>query len=240
MRPPYGTTNNPWDVLIPFDELWEQYNRVAKPNAAIVLTAQTPFDKVLGMSNIKNLRYEWIWQKTKTTGFLNAKVAPLKEHENALVFYRKAPTYNPQMRTGFKPYSSEKDLTGVETSTNYGKQKGVIVTDNDGSRYPKSIIEFPHDVPSVHPTQKPVALMEYFIKTYTNEGEVVMDNTMGSGSTGVAAMRCKRRFIGFEMNPEYFDICRRRIEAASKGQLDPTTKEQPVFNKPQGKQRSLF
>lgn len=203
---PYGTTRNTWDSVIPLDRLWEAYNRICKPNGVVVLTAQTPFDKVLGMSNLKNLRYEWIWVKSVATSFLNAKKSPLKKHENVLVFYRKQPIYNPQMTTG-SPYSIA-NQTGKRKRTNYGEfdnDKRAHV--NEGTRYPVDVIE----IPSVkgdrgrHPTQKPVALMEYMIRTYTDDGGLVLDNCMGSGTTGVACRNTGRRFIGIEENKEFFN-----------------------------------
>src|SRR5699024_6849560 len=160
---PYGTTRNKWDSVIPLEPLWEQYERIIKDNGAIVLTAQTPFDKVLGASNLNILRYEWIWQKEAGTGFLNAKKMPLKDHENILVFYKKLPTYNPQMRTGFKPYEIKKGHHG----SNYGKDKGAV-TVSGGERYPLTVISFRRDKNKLHPTQKPLALMEYLIKTYSD------------------------------------------------------------------------
>ena len=208
---PYGTTQNKWDSVIPFEPLWAQYWRVLKKNGAVVLTAQTPFDKVLGCSQIERLKYEWVWRKEAGTGFLNAKKAPLKNHENVIVFYRQQPTYNPQMRRGFKPYVCKQ---GSTKSKNYGSQTGAI-TESDGSRYPLTIIEFPRDKNKVHPTQKPVALMEYLIHTYTNEGETVLDNCMGSGSTGVACVNTNRKFIGIELDQGYFDIAKKRIESAN-------------------------
>lgn len=195
---PYGTTQNKWDTVIPFDALWEQYNRVCKENAAVVLFAQTPFDKALGMSNIKNLKYEWIWQKTASTGFLNAKKAPLKNHENVLVFYNKPPIYNPIFTEG-KPYSYKKD--GI-SSSNYGSSNGTDLIVNDGKRYPTECLIFKSDR-GLHPTQKPVALCEYLIKTYTNPGETVLDNCMGSGTTAVACINTGRNFIGFELDKNY-------------------------------------
>lgn len=204
---PYGTTKNKWDSIIPINKLWEAYERIIKENGAIVLFAQTPFDKALGASNLKMLKYEWIWKKENGTGFLNAKKMPLKNHENILVFYKKPPTYNPQMRTGFKPYSQ---MSG-KGSSNYGEQVRVK-TINEGDRYPVDIIEFKRDKEKVHPTQKPVALLEYLIKTYTNESELVLDNCMGSGSTGVACKHLNRRFIGIELDKEYFEIANNRIK----------------------------
>lgn len=209
--PPYGTTQCKWDSVIPFGPMWGEVWRVLKSNGAAVLLAQSPFDKVLGSSSIADLRYEWIWQKEAGTGHLNAKRAPMKDHENILVFYKKLPTYNPQMRVGFKPYVQSQGRT---KSKNYGKQTGAI-TVSDGSRYPLSVINFPRDKGKVHPTQKPVALMEYLIKTYTNKGETVLDFTMGSGTTGVAAKNLNRKFIGIEFDPDYFRIAKDRIDAVT-------------------------
>ena len=202
---PYGTTSNKWDSIINLDDLWAQYKRICK--GAIVLTAQTPFDKVLGCSNLKMLKYEWIWAKENGTGFLNAKKAPLKNHENVLVFYEKQPTYNPQMRTGFKPYTQK----AGRASSNYRPQIGNIVTQSNGDRYPLSVIEFKRDKDKVHPTQKPVGLMEFLIKTYTNQGDTVLDNCMGSGTTGVACKNLGRKFIGIEQDANYFQIASKRI-----------------------------
>jgi site-specific DNA-methyltransferase (adenine-specific) len=205
---PYGTTKNSWDSIIPLDELWAQYHRVCKKNAAIVLTAATPFDKVLGCSNLKEFKYEWVWQKEAGTGLLNAKKQPLRDHENVLVFYRSQPCYNPQFSEG-KPYTCKK---GGDTS-NYNPS-GSVVTVNEGTRCPKTVLKFNRDKNKEHPTQKPVALMEYLIKTYTNPGELVLDNTMGSGTTGVACMNTGRRFYGIERDDKYFDIAEQRIRTA--------------------------
>jgi len=207
--PPYGTTACKWDSIIPLEPMWEQLKRVIKPNGAIVLMAQTPFDKVLGASNIRSMKYEWIWAKPQGTGHLNAKKMPLKCTENALVFYDRPPTYNPQMRKGFKPYRCKSG----RQSENYGDQVSVE-TVSDGERYPLNLIEFNKDKDKEHPTQKPVALMEYLIKTYTNEGETVLDFTMGSGTTGVACKNLNRSFIGIEMDDKYFEIAKNRIESA--------------------------
>lgn len=204
---PYGTTRNKWDSIIPLDSLWTQYERIIKDNGAIVLTAQTPFDKVLGASNLKLLKYEWIWQKDAGTGFLNAKKMPLKDHENVLVFYKKLPTYNPQMRTGFKPYETKKGHHG----SNYGADKGAV-TKSEGERYPLTTVKFNRDSDKLHPTQKPVSLFEYLIRTYTNEGEIVLDNCMGSGTTAVASVRTNRNFIGFELEREYVEIANKRLD----------------------------
>lgn len=204
---PYGTTQNKWDSILPLDELWSHYRRICR--GAIVLTAQTPFDKVLGASNLGLLKYEWIWEKEMGSGHLNAKIAPLKSHENVLVFYNKPPTYNPQFEFGAKPYS----VVSGNASSNYGSQEQTK-TENDGRRYPKTVLRFNRDKSKLHPTQKPVALMEYLIRTYTGEGDLVLDNCMGSGTTGVAAINTGRRFIGMEQNPEYFAIAENRIQSA--------------------------
>lgn len=155
------------------------------------------------------LKYEWIWQKDNGTGFLNANKMPLKIHENILVFYKKSPYYSPQMRTGFKPYK----CTRGRLSPSYDDYKNGInyVTESNGKRYPIDIIKFGREC-GLHPTQKPVALLEYLIKTYTKEGEIVLDNCMGSGSTGVAALNTKRKFIGIELNEDYFEIAEKRIK----------------------------
>ena len=204
---PYGTTKNKWDSIIPLNELWEQYERIIKDNGAIVLFSQMPFTAELVHSNLKLFRYEWIWKKENGTGFLNAKKMPLKIHENILLFYKKLPTYNPQMRKGFKPYKCKQG----RHSTNYGAYEQGHITESNGERYPIDIIEFKKDT-GLHPTQKPVALLEYLIKTYTNEGDVVLDNCMGSGSTGVACKKLNRNFIGIELDEKYFNIAKERIE----------------------------
>jgi len=217
--PPFGTTDCKWDSVIPFEPMWAQLKRIVKPNGAIVIMAQTPFDKMLGASNIADLRYEWIWQKESGSGHLNAKKAPMKNHENALVFYTVPPTYNPQMRIGFNPYTRAQGKTksqnyGSQTkSQNYGSQTGVITISN-GERYPLSVLEFARDKNKTHPTQKPVALMEYMLRTYTNAGETVLDFTMGSGTTGVAAANTARRFIGIEIDADYFAVAQSRIRKA--------------------------
>lgn len=204
---PYGTTQNKWDSVIPFEPLWKQYWRVLKPNGAVVLSAQPPFDKVLGASQVQHLKYEWIWRKEAGTGFLNAKKQPLKDCENVLVFYREQCTYRPQMRTGFKPYKIKQGHVG----SNYGSVRPENVSESNGERYPVSLLEFPRDKGAFHPTQKPVGLFEYLIKTYTNPGEVVLDNTAGSGTTAVAARNTGRRFICIEQDPTYFERAIERV-----------------------------
>ena len=206
---PYGTTQNKWDSVIPLGPLWAAYKRVCKPDAAIVLTAQTPFDKVLGSSNIGDLRYEWIWCKSRGTGHLNSRIAPMKAHENVCVFYREVPTYNPQ---GLVRKAVPTVRHGRDNGRNYGKSDASTLTEFEN--YPRTLLQFASEGSTVHPTQKPVALMEYLIKTYTNEGETVLDNTMGSGTTGVACANSGRRFIGIERDPAYFQIASDRIEKA--------------------------
>lgn len=209
---PYGTTRNKWDSIIPLDKLWSEYCRIIKDNGAVVLFAQTPFDKVLGVSNLKMLKYEWIWEKTAATGHLNAKKMPMKAHENILVFYKKLPTYNPQKTTGHTPVHSY--IKHQDDGSNYGKTKVGISGGGSTERYPRSVQIFKSDKQKValHPTQKPIDLLQYLIKTYTNEGEIVLDNCMGSGSTGVACLNTNRKFIGIELDDKYFDIATERIE----------------------------
>ena len=202
---PYGTTRNKWDSIIPLEKLWIQYKSIIKDNGAIALFAQTPFDKVLGSSNLKMLRYEWIWNKKRPTGFLNSKKMPMKQHENILVFYKKLPVYNPQLTKG-KPYHTY----SKSASTNYNKFNTNYETKNDGWRYPIDIQSFSPET-GLHSTQKPVALLEYLIKTYTNENELVLDNCMGSGSTGIACINTNRKFIGIELDNNYFNIAKDRI-----------------------------
>lgn len=216
---PYGTTRNKWDSVIPLDQLWVQYERIIKDNGAIVLTAQTPFDKVLGASNLQLLRYEWIWNKALPTGHLNAKKMPMKLHENILVFYKKLPTYNPQMTSGHKRKVARTvySKTGNGDSC-YGKEERNTLYDST-ERYPTSIQIFSNanQISKLHKTQKPVALFEYLIRTYTNEGDVVLDNCLGSGTTAVAAINTNRQFIGIEREPEYVTIANERISHAIDG-----------------------
>jgi site-specific DNA-methyltransferase (adenine-specific) len=204
---PYGTTRNKWDTVINLELLWEQYERIIKDNGAIVLFAQTPFDKVLGASNLKLLKYEWIWEKHKPTGHLNAKKMPLKKHENILIFYKKLPRYNPQgvVKDG-------KTKVSRTNHGNYGECSKTTV--REFTNYPSSILNFNnvHSNKQLHPTQKPVELLEYLIKTYTDEHDLVLDNCMGSGSTGVACMNINRNFIGIELEETYFNIAKQRIE----------------------------
>ena len=216
--PPFGhSTDCDWDVRLPLDEMWAQFNRVTKQNAAIVLFSQLPFAIDLINANRKMFRYEWIWEKSLACGFLNANKMPLRAHENILVFYRRLPTYNPQFRTG-KAYSrAHADEAGGRV---YQYRHG-IKTVNDGNHYyPRDVVKFTsvqslHKTePRYHPTQKPLALMKFLVETYTNEFELILDATMGSGSTGVAAVSCGRKFIGFEKEKNFFDVCQKRIQAA--------------------------
>ena len=209
---PYEITAAAFDVLIPFEPLWKQYNRIAKENAAMVFTASQPFTTALIYSNLKNFRYEWIWEKPQGTNPMAAKVQPLKSHENIVVFYRKRPTYNPQM-TISTPYGGFKS-TKKKLGEVYGDLKSEHRDNPEGTRYPKTVLRFKQEK-GLHPTQKPVPLMEYLIKTYTNEGDVVLDNVFGSGTTGVAAKKTGRDFIGIEMNEQYFNDGSKRISRTS-------------------------
>jgi len=202
---PYGTTQNKWDSVLSLEKLWKEYWRVCKNNAAIVLTAQPPFDKSLGVSQIDYLKYEWIWEKTAASGHLNAKKQPMKAHENVLVFYKEQCSYNPQFEEG-KAYTQKSG----RASSNYGEQVQVV-TENDGKRYPKSVQRFSRDKIRIHPTQKPVALFEYLIKTYTNENELILDNCAGSGTTAIAAMNTNRKWVCIEKETEYYDKAIDRI-----------------------------
>ena len=208
---PYGTTHNKWDNVIPMKPLWEQYNRIIKDHGAIVLFSQMPFGASLIMSNPKMFRYEWIWEKNQAVGFLNAKKMPLRKHENILVFYKHLPTYNPQGLIKLDEPIQEAGSVN-RNGKNYGvADKSFIRTHKN---YPTDIITFSKDS-GYHPTQKPVDLLEYLIKTYTNEGDLVLDNCMGSGSTGVACVNTNRDFIGMELNEEYFKIACERIEGVN-------------------------
>ena len=212
---PYGTTHCKWDSIIPLDELWTHYKRIIKDNGAILLFAQTPFDKVLGASNLQMLKYEWIWEKTQATGHLNAKKMPMKAHENILVFYKKLPTYNPQMTEGHTPIHSYTKYISTQNNTEiYGRMNREISGGGETTRYPRSVLTFASDKQTCyfHPTQKPLALCEYMVKTYTNEGDIVLDNCMGSGTTGVACKKLNRDFIGIEKDEKYFKIAKERIE----------------------------
>ena len=210
---PYGTTACKWDTIIPFKPLWREYERIIKDNGAIVLTASQPFTSVLVMSNPKMFKYEWIWNKTRGSNFQNANHQPMKSHENILIFSRNSTKYNPQFWYD-KPYKTKerKRNKGIEglsggSASNYC----TSTVSEDGKRYPLSIIEYKRDGDRMHPTQKPVKLFEYLIKTYTNEGDLVLDNCAGSGTTGVACEITNRNSILIEQEPEYCDIIRKRL-----------------------------
>lgn len=209
---PYGTTQCKWDTIIPFDLLWEQYWKVIKANGAIVLTASQPFTSSLIMSQIKNFKYDMVWDKIKGTGFLNAKKMPMRNHESILIFYKKLPTYNPQKTSGHARKTSFR-AKHLQTDV-YGNMKNDYYYDSD-QRYPRSIQKFSTDTQnsSIHPTQKPVALFEYLIKTYTNESETVLDNCSGSGTTAIAAERTNRKWICIEKDPVYFGKSYERISS---------------------------
>ena len=213
---PYGTTQNKWDSVIPFEPLWSEYWRIAKPNAAVVLTADQPFTSALVMSQIDRFRYNWHWDKVQATGFLNAKKMPLKSVEDVLIFYRELPVYNPEMRIG---PARKRTPSKKPESTNYREglhQTGIYAEQSsDETRYPNTLLTIskgqgPNSRP-IHPTQKPVALFEYLIRTYTNEGDVVMDNCIGSGTTAIAAENTGRRWIGIERDQTYFGAACERI-----------------------------
>lgn len=211
---PYGTTNCRWDTVIPLTQLWEQYERIIKDNGVIALFAQTPFDKVLGCSNLNILKYEWIWEKTTATGHLNAKKMPMKAHENILIFYKQLPTYNPQKTEGHKPVNSYKKYLDTQNNTEvYGKCSKEVEGGGNTDRYPRSVQIFSTDKQKIklHETQKPLLLCEYLIKTYTNEGELVLDNCIGSGTTAVACINTNRNFIGIEKDEQIFNTAFNRI-----------------------------
>ena len=210
---PYGTLNkkrNEWDKVIDYDQFWYYIDIICKPNAAIVSTAAQPFTSVLISTNYSNFKYCLVWEKSKATGYLNAKKQPMRAHEDIVVFYRKQPTYNPQMTIG-KPYDKGK---AVRDATQYGKQtKAVHVKNTEGTRYPRSVLYFKtaEDEGKLHPTQKPIALYEYLIRTYSNDGDVVLDPCMGSGTTGIACLNTDREFIGIEREENYYSVAEERL-----------------------------
>ena len=202
---PYGTTQNRWDIVIPFGSLWEQYKRVCK--GAFVLTAAQPFTSIMVISNLNGFKYQWVWEKTKASGFLNARRRPLTAHEDIVVF-GDISTYNPQGLVPVSVNSSRKNKSG---NGNFGKVSDKPYIQKEGN-FPRSVLKLQHETSPAHPTQKPVALMEYLIKTYTNEGDIVLDNCMGSGTTGVACKNLNRKFIGIEMDEKYYNIAKNRIK----------------------------
>jgi site-specific DNA-methyltransferase (adenine-specific) len=201
---PYGTTHNKWDSIIGFEALWSQYRRILKPSAAVVLTAAQPFTSALVMSNPSWFKYQWVWEKTSVTGHLNAHIMPMRKHEDILVFAGGKAPYYPQ---GLEPYQR------IKKRGNNGANFGKSGTENfqEFTNYPRSLLLFANDPKPVHPTQKPVALFEYLIRTYTNEGETVLDNCMGSGTTAIACINSNRRYIGFERDEKYFQIAQDRV-----------------------------
>lgn len=244
---PYGVTACKWDTIIPFEPLWEQYNRIIKDNGAIILFGSEPFTAELIHSNIKNFKYEWIWEKQKASNFMSAKYQPLKYHENICVFSKSTHNYYPQRYKVLEfeeiKQMSDKELKQVFETRNYDRfgkidrrktinnpvtNKEHIGNDikrirnaDDGYRYPKSILKINKEInTNLHPTQKPVKLLEYLIKTYTNEGDIVLDNCMGSGSTGVACLNTNRNFIGIELDEKYFEIAKKRIEETKRGGIN--------------------
>lgn len=208
---PYGTTSCKWDVLIPFDKLWFEYNRIAKETAPILLFGIEPFSSYIRMSNIKDFRYDLYWHKTLCSNFMMGKRQPFFKVETISVFYKKSPTYNPIMRQG-KPYEVKEShiaQKGMQQKYCFDKKSDIK---NEGTRYPDNLLEF-NSLGSgkLHPTQKPLDLLEYLIKTYTNENDIVLDNCMGSGTTGEACINLERNFIGIEKDKEYFEIAEKRL-----------------------------
>ena len=214
--PPYGTTHCRWDSPIDITKMWQVLRGVTMPSTPILLFCQQPFTSVLGASNLKQLRYSWVWEKTQPTGFLNAKRMPMKAHEDILVFYDRLPTYNPIKTDGHKRKvvmaAHQRKCNAGEIYHKHDNYRDYISTE----RYPRSVIKFKTDKQTscLHAAQKPVALLEYLIRTYTNEGETVLDNCMGSGSTGVACVQTGRDFIGIELDDNYFEIAQKRIYEA--------------------------
>lgn len=211
---PYGTTACKWDIVIPFEPLWEQYNRIIKDNGNIVLFSKQPFTTILNNSNFKLFKYELIWCKQQATNPLCAKKRIMPIHENISIFYKKLGTYNPQMVYGkgnYKGFRGEKTIGEI-----YGENKSIHRDCSDGSRYPTSVLYYNNVRKNIHPTQKPLDLIKYLVKTYSNENDLVLDNCMGSGSTGVACVNTNRNFIGIELDENYFNIAKERIEKAKK------------------------
>jgi site-specific DNA-methyltransferase (adenine-specific) len=207
---PYGTTACKWDTVIPFEPLWKEYKRIIKGNGAIVLTASQPFTSLLVTSNLGMFKYEWIWEKSKATGYLNSKKMPMIAHENIVIFGKHKLVYNAQKSFGHSKYDKGKAHRPTET---YGSQIATLVKCDDGSRYPRTVQYFvtAESEGKLHPTQKPVALFEYLIKTYTNEGDLVLDNCAGSGTTAIACLNTNRKYILMEKEPKYYQIIMERI-----------------------------
>jgi len=209
---PYGTTACKWDTIIPFEPLWAQYKRLIKDNGAIVLTASQPFTSALVMSNPGWFKYEWIWMKDRGTNFLNGKIQPLRNHENILVFYGKQPTFNRQFTKGNPSHSIGKANGKIAIGVTTGNFTRINADLEGTDKNPKTVLQFPVPHPPIHPTQKPVALFEYLIRTYTNEGDTVLDNCAGSFTTAIACMNTNRKYICIEKDDKYFEIGKKRIE----------------------------
>lgn len=224
---PYGITDCKWDIKIPLAPLWREWGRVVKENGAVVLTAQQPFatELIVSSGRMFKFRYELIWEKAKALGFLNARKMPLRAHENILVFYRHLPTYIPQMAEG-KPYKSKDN--GKHTSL-YAKYKPFVSAENPGKRYPRSVLRFPQEGKTSHPTEKPQAMFEWLIRTYTRPSDVVLDNCMGSGTTAAACEATGRRWIGMELSEEFCRMTKERIEKAIQ-EGDQNRKDDPDKN----------
>ena len=230
---PYGVTANKLDIIIPFDLLWKKYNRIIKDDGCIALFAQGLFYVDLVNSNRSMFRYDLIWNKVLSTGFLNAKRQPLRSHEQIAIFYKKQPVYNPQMTEGMPLHSKGNSFKDKDcTNNNYGKFKNIESNTGSTLKYPKSIISFqkPHPSKSVHRTEKSIECIEYLINTYTNENAVVLDSTMGSGTTGVACINTNRNFIGIELDDKYFDIAKTRISETVKQHYDKGELDERVYN----------
>lgn len=212
---PYGMTRNQWDCRIELQRLWPELQRVAKPMAAILMFAAPPFDKLVASSNPSEYRYDWVWEKSNATGHLNANRMPLKAHENVCVFYRETPTYNPQKTTGHKPVNS---FYTRHSGSNYGNAERSRAGGGSTERFPRTVLRVPSDKQraNLHATQKPVDLIRYFIRTYSNPGDLVLDPCMGSGTTAIAAACEGRRFIGFERDPNIFEVARNRSPGGTK------------------------
>ncbi len=204
---PYGTTACKWDIIIPFDKLWQSYNRVIKDNGAIVLFGNEPFSSKLRLSNLENYKYDWKWDKVRGSNFATVKIRPFNSFEDIMIFYKKHPTYYPQMIKG-EPYTQKQGFVGESKQT--GLHRKEVVTISDGNRYPITIIKFSKES-GLHPTQKPVDLLEYLIKTYTNEGDTVLDNCSGSGTTAIACINTNRNYICMEKDSEYYNKSIERI-----------------------------
>ena len=219
--PPYQMTANKWDSVVPFEAMWAEVKRVIKPNGVVALFGSQPFTTALGASNIGQLKYTWHWRKSRPSGHMNAKKAPLKDLEDILIFYAKQPTYNPQ---GVKACNVKKKNTParVANGSTYGKVGNAPkVHEQRLTNYPRQVLDFasPHNVGAFHPTQKPVALLEYLIKTYTNECDTVLDFTFGSNTTGVACANTNRGYIGIELDETYFDVGLNRLKGVYKGEI---------------------